>query len=215
MQVISINAAQAKTIRFNEQDVETGIFKQPLQGDIRITRLGIPGDTIVDESVHGGPDQAIYFYQTEDYDWWSEQLGKALTPGTFGENITVTGLAGHALRIGDRLQINDVVLEISAPRTPCFKLASRMGDPGFVKAFAKAQRSGFYTRVINEGTIQQGAAINLQATQENYATIKEVFSEWHEKVPSKVVLEKALASPIATVHRQKLQEWYDILCGKM
>lgn len=209
MFIKSINIAKPTTIQFNEEDVLTGIFKQPLQGEIQITEFGILGDNIIDKTVHGGLDQAIYLYHMEDYIWWSEKLGRPLGPGSFGENLTVSGLADHDLVIGDRLLINDVELEISAPRTPCFKLAVRMGDNGFVKAFAKAQRSGAYARVIKAGTLNNGDAINLLPTTENYATVKEVFVEWHQKEHSLAILSKALASPLATVHKQKLQQWYN------
>lgn len=211
MQIMSVNVAQPTTIVFNGENVVTGIYKRPAMAEVQVTRLGIPGDTIVDSTVHGGPDQAIYLYHTEDYDWWSEQLGRPLEPGTFGENLTVSGLAGRSLVIGDRLMINDVELEISAPRTPCFKLATKMGDSQFVKTFAKAQRPGAYARVIREGMLKSGDTITLQPTTGDYASVKEVFVEWHEKDRSPDVLKKALASPLASVHRQRLQEWYDAL----
>lgn len=210
MHVLSVNAASPATIRFNDEDVETGIYKLPLDGQVSVTRLGISGDSIVDKSVHGGIDQAVYLYHAEDYEWWSQQLGKDLAPGTFGENITLTGMAEKPFVIGDRMIINNVELEISAPRTPCFKLATRMGDPGFVKAFAKAQRPGAYARVISEGVIETGSRVSLYRTSDDYASVQEVFVEWHEKVPSLAVLKKALASPIAAVHRRKLQEWHDL-----
>jgi MOSC domain-containing protein YiiM len=211
MKIISVNVAQPETIDFNGEAVATGIFKTPLDKKHKVTRLGIQGDTIVDKSVHGGLDQAVYLYHHEDYQWWSEELGQVLPPGTFGENITVTGLASIALVIGDRLKINDVELEITAPRTPCFKLSVRMKDSAFIKKFAQAQRPGAYARVIREGELQTGDSIHLQQTSEDFATVKEVFVEWHKNDRSVSVLKKALASPIAIVHKEKLQKWYDDL----
>ncbi|HVL02788.1 MAG TPA: MOSC domain-containing protein [Dongiaceae bacterium] len=211
MHVVSVNAAQPATIYFNGAEVVTGIYKQPLTGASQVTRLGIQGDTIADTTVHGGLDQAIYLYHAEDYDWWSAQLGRTLAPGTFGENLTVSGLADQSLIIGDRLIINDVELEISAPRVPCFKLATKMEDSGFVKAFAKAQRPGAYARVIREGVLKSGDSIALQPTAEDYASVKEVFVVCHQKERPLDVLRRALASPIAAVHRQQLQQWYDDL----
>jgi MOSC domain-containing protein YiiM len=211
VQILSVNAANPVTIQLDGGPVITGIYKKPVIGKIQVTRFGIDGDNIVDMKVHGGLDQAVYLYHQEDYEWWSKQLNKTLTPGTFGENLTVSGLADISLVIGDRLKINNIELEITAPRTPCFKLAMRMGDSGFAKKFARAQRPGAYARVIQGGELTAGDAIAFRQTTEDFASVNEVFVEWHNKNKSLAVLKKALASPIATVHKQKLQEWYDAL----
>lgn len=208
MQIISVNVAQPEIIDVGGKPVKTGIYKRPIEGRVQVSRLGLAGDSVVDESVHGGLDQAVYLYFTEDYDWWSGQLGKTLEPGTFGENLTVSGLAGRDLVIGDRLTINDIELEITAPRTPCFKLAKRMNDAAFPKAFVKAARPGAYARVLREGSLQAGDEITLQPTAEDFASVKEVFVEWHKKERSPALLKKALNSPIGRVHKKKLQGWY-------
>jgi MOSC domain-containing protein YiiM len=207
----AINTANPVKIRFNDEDVMTGIFKSPVSESVNVTRLGIEGDTIVDTLFHGGVDQAIYIYHAEDYDWWSAELGRTIDHGTFGENLTVSGLAGIPWVIGDRIRINDVVLEISAPRTPCFKLAVRMNDNSFVKKFAQAVRPGAYARVITEGVIKAGDAIEIDRTAMDYATVNEVFSIWHSKDKPSHLLKKALESPVANMHRQQLQGWYDAL----
>jgi MOSC domain-containing protein YiiM len=86
----------------------------------------------------------VYVYGTPDYAWWSETLGRELAPGTFGENLTVSGLESAGLRIGDRLQIGTVGCRVTAPRIPCVTLAVRMEDPAFVKRFRQAERPGVY-----------------------------------------------------------------------
>jgi MOSC domain-containing protein YiiM len=209
MQIISINRAQKRQIEFNGEQIDTGIFKTAVSGKVPVSRYGIEGDVIADPSVHGGLDQAVYMYSTEDYQWWSAKLGKELRPGSFGENLTTEGLDLRALKIGDRLTICTVVLEISAPRTPCFKLAVKMGDTSFVKQFARAARPGAYARVLQEGVIVAGDSLALEKTAEDYAGVVEVFEAWHAKDPAPALFLKALRSPIAAVHRQRIQEWYD------
>ncbi len=100
MKVASINISKREQLNSPRGLIETGIFKKPVAGKIKITSLGINGDVIVDEAIHGGKDQAIYIYSLEDYEWWSRELGKTLLPGTFGENITLSGFSEHALVIG-------------------------------------------------------------------------------------------------------------------
>ena len=209
MKVASINISKREQLNSLRGLIETGIFKKPVAGKIKITTLGIKGDVIIDEAIHGGKDQAIYIYSLEDYEWWSRELGKTLLPGTFGENITLSGFSEQALVIGDRLKINDVVLEISAPRTPCFKLSARMEDPQFIIKFVKALRPGVYARVINEGELDVGDDVTFIKTDDDYATINDVFITWHSVNRSVDILRKALNSPISSNHRTIMQKWYD------
>jgi MOSC domain-containing protein YiiM len=44
----------------------SGIDKRPVQGPVRLTVSGVDGDTICDLAHHGGPDQAVYAYATDD-----------------------------------------------------------------------------------------------------------------------------------------------------
>lgn len=209
MQVVSINAAKKQVIQAGGKSLETGIFKQPIEGSVSIGALGIESDIIVDTRVHGGEDQALYLYSQEDYNWWSSELGKPISPGTFGENITVSSFPDQPLKIGDRLTINQsVVLEITAPRVPCLKLASRMEDPAFGKKFVAAVRPGAYARVISVGTLRSGDSISWEQTTNDYATVNEVFVEWHKKDWSEAVFKKALNSPISKIARGIIEQRY-------
>lgn len=208
MFVASVNIAEPVSIQFNGKSVTTGIYKTPITGIATVSDMGIEGDAVMDKTVHGGLDQAIYLYHREDYDWWSEELGRPLEVGTFGENITIAGATEIAWTIGDRVYINDTILEITAPRTPCFKLGVRMNDASFVQKFAKANRPGAYVRVIKAGKIAAGDSITVEKTTEDYAPVKEVFAQWHSKDKSPELLKRALRSPIAKVHKQKIQNWY-------
>lgn len=210
MKLASINIAKKEKLNMPNRVVYTGIYKQPSLFDkVHISKMGVDGDVIADKKVHGGLDQAIYIYGLEDYDWWSQQLDKPILPGTFGENLTISDFNRHEFSLGDRLKINDVVLEISAPRTPCAVLAARMGDPDFIKKFVAAERSGAYARVIVEGDIEVGADVSLLKTEQDYPSIREVFVEWHLKRRSRDILRRALAAPLSGYHREKIQKWYD------
>ena len=123
MRLESINVGRAETISAGDRAFTTGIRKYPQQGPVRITVNGIPGDAIVDTRHHGGPDQAIYAYGADDYDWWADTTGEDYCPGMFGENLTIRDLPSD-LRIGDRLLIGEVVLGIV--------LIRRMRKDGFI-----------------------------------------------------------------------------------
>jgi len=209
MKIISINIAKPERLKIPDTDIQTGIYKKPIHTKVRVTKFGIEGDTIVDQNVHGGLDQAVYIYSKEDYEWWSQQIGKAIAPGTFGENLTISGFDVDDFVVGDRLQINNVLLEISAPRTPCFKLAAVMNDATFGRQFAKAAKPGAYARVLTEGDLEIGNTITLIKTELHYPTVKEIFIAWHSKNPSLDIFTRALQAPLAIVHRGKIQQWVD------
>jgi Uncharacterized protein conserved in bacteria len=135
--------------------------------------------------------------------------GEPVACGAFGENLTLEGTTGINWVIGDRITINEVELEITGPRVPCFKLGVRMGDPGIVKKFVKACRPGAYARVIKGGSLSAGDSLTIHKTVAAFASVKEVFIEWHQKDRNLAILQKALASPIAIVHRTRIQEWLE------
>jgi len=136
----------------------------PLRG------VNLEGDDQADRTVHGGPDKAVYAYGAEDTDWWEAELGRALGPGAFGENLTVRGLAVSEAVIGERWAVGSTLLEVAQPRFPCFKLGLRMGDPRFLKRFAAAGRPGAYLRVIREGDIGAGDTIEVVERPEHGVT---------------------------------------------
>ena len=122
--------------------------------------VNVDGDDQADRTAHGGADMAVYAYAAEDYRWWESELERALAPGTFGENLTTTGIDVNAALIGERWRIGDALeLEVAGPRIPCYKLAARMEDPRFVKRFGAALRPGPYLRIVREGTVAAGDSI--------------------------------------------------------
>lgn len=156
LQLISVNIGKAQPIQNAKSSGVTGIFKQPVTSRVPIHALGLAGDTICDTENHGGVDQAVYVYGTDDYAWWAEELGRDMLPGTFGENLTIPGLVSMEYAIGNRFHVGAVILEVTAPRIPCVTIAARMGDPKFAKRFRFAEWPGLYCRVILEGEVQVG-----------------------------------------------------------
>jgi MOSC domain-containing protein YiiM len=156
MQILSVNIGQERPFDHTKPEKTSGIFKIPTIAPIEVSTNGLFGDVIVNTKNHGGVDQAVYVYGRPDYDAFEAELGYPLPNGIFGENLTISNLSSATFTIGDRLQIADVVLEVTAPRTPCESLNARMRDKQFVKRFFAADRPGFYCRVLGTGTVQTG-----------------------------------------------------------
>jgi MOSC domain-containing protein YiiM len=183
----------------------TGIFKRPAAASVVVGPEGIEGDAIIDRKHHGGPDQAIYIYFADDYDWWSTELGEQITPGTFGDNLTIEGVTGRSVSVGDRFVIGDVILEVTSHRTPCMTLAARMGDPGFIRRFHKANRPGAYCRVIVPGSVAAGAEVVHERFAGEPVTVAELMAlDGVREIPP-ATLRRALAAPVHYKMRQDFE----------
>lgn len=206
MRLLSINIGKAQNITNAGKSGKTGIFKQPIITPVLITFLGLAGDEICDTANHGGTDQAVYLYGSKDYEWWTNELGYMLAPGTFGENFTVSDLESAAYRIGDRFRIGEVILEVTAPRIPCGTLAARMSDPKFPKRFQQAERPGLYCRVIQEGIVQEGDPVTLEPCVGESVLAIEMFRNFYRKDQDEMTLRRYLAAPLAIRARVAMEQ---------
>jgi MOSC domain-containing protein YiiM len=155
---------------------------------------------------HGGPDQALYLYSSEDYVWWAGELGHAPRPGTFGENVTLSSFGSDDVRIGDRYGVGPVLLEVTSPRIPCSTFATRMGEPNWVKRFADARRPGIYVRVLESGEVAAGDAVERLGGGEAHPTVVELMDAWYDPEPEAALLERVLAAPIAIRDRAAFEK---------
>ena len=167
MHVLSVNVARPRVNPDPRARSElTGIDKQPVAeavlvrppGRSRSDASGLLGDTIGNPKLHGGSDQAVYAYAREDLDHWEAQLDRTLDNGMFGENLTTAGVDLTQTRIGERWRIGNgtLLLEVSAPRTPCRTFASFLDLPRWIKTFTDAGTPGAYFRVLSPGEVRAG-----------------------------------------------------------
>jgi len=206
MHLMSVNLAQERILQRNHRVERTGIFKFPTQNAVKVTKLGLEGDVIVSKKHHGGPDQAVYVYGAGDYEWWSKELGMDVSPGTFGENLTISALESAVFNIGDYLQVGEVTLQVTAPRIPCGTFAARMNDPQWVKAFRHAERPGLYCRVLQEGLVKTGDPVSIERYAGETISIPEMFRDYYVKGKSEETLRRHLHAPIAIRTRRDLEK---------
>jgi MOSC domain-containing protein YiiM len=206
MKLISVNLGQERTLQRKGRVETTGIFKIPTQEAVKVTKLGLEGDAVVDKKDHGGPDQAVYVYGAADYEWWSKELGMEIAPGTFGENLTISELESAHFNIGDLLHMGEVTLQVTAPRIPCGTFAARMNDPQWVKRFRHAERPGLYCRVLKEGSVKTGDAVSVERYTGDTLSIPEMFREYYDKNKSEESLRRHLQAPIAIRARKDLEK---------
>ena len=200
----SVNVGAAGKVIHGDTVLTTGIGKRPVEGAVAVGEFGLDGDAIVDQEHHGGRDQAVYAYRSEDYDWWSQLLGRDCTPGLFGENLTISGLPADML-VGDRLLIGDVVLEVTSARIPCSTLAARMQDSGFGITFRRAERPGYYFRVLNPGQVQAGDGVEIVECGHATVTVLDLFRFAYQTSHDPERLQQFLDAPIAERVRARVE----------
>jgi MOSC domain-containing protein YiiM len=207
MRVKSVNVGMPREVEWRRRKVLTGIFKSPVAAALPVRRLNINGDAQADLTVHGGPDKAVYAYPSEHYGPWREQLGRELTPGNFGENLTTEGLLEDAVHIGDEFRVGTARLVVTQPRLPCFKLGIRFDDPGMVKTFLQAGKPGIYFAVLEEGAVGPGDPIERLAEDKSRITVAEMFRLVLDRDPDPAALRRLLGVPsLAAVWRKTLEE---------
>src|SRR5262245_42573118 len=99
--LVSVNVGVPREVSYRGKSVRTSIWKEPVDGRIPVRGVNVAGDEQADLEVHGGVDKAVYAYSREDYDWWEGELSSPLAAGTFGENLTTTGLDLTAAVVGE------------------------------------------------------------------------------------------------------------------
>ena len=177
--VVSVNVARPREIEWLGRRATTSIWKEPVAGGVHVAPHNLAGDKQADLRFHGGADKAVYTYAREDYDWWGEELGGPLADGTFGENLTLAGVDVTSAVVGERWKVGSALLQVTGPRTPCWKLGARMEDVEFPVYFAAAGRPGAYLRVLAEGDLEAGCEIDVVQKPAHGLTVGEVARIYH------------------------------------
>ncbi|MEP6800891.1 MAG: MOSC domain-containing protein [Acidobacteriota bacterium] len=192
--LLSVNLAVPRVLQARGHDISTGIFKEPAHGRVHLGRESLVGDVQVDRRYHGGPEQAVYAYSAEHTAYWSGELStrEPLPPGFFGENFTTRGLLEDAAAVGDVYRVGTAVVQVTKPRVPCFKMGLRVGSARFLKTFLASGRLGFYCRVLQEGEVGAGDAIDRTDRETNPLMISELLSLLYFEPLDRRRLERAL-----------------------
>ncbi|KAI1477426.1 PK beta-barrel-protein domain-containing protein-like protein [Daldinia eschscholtzii] len=145
--------------------IETGINKKIRTGRVPVSFIGLDADEH-DLVFHGGRDKAIHGYCCSHYSTWQREFPEAaerFKPGGFGENFVTERMNERNVCIGDVVSVGDdgVLLQVSLPRQPCFKLNHRFQLKNFAPNTYKTSRTGWYYRVLREGSVQAGDEIRL------------------------------------------------------
>lgn len=173
-EVVAVSVGRPAELPYRGGTVRTAFVKRRQAGPVALGPLGLAGDEQGDPVRHGGPDKAAMAYAIEHYPYWRDRLGRELEPSAFGENLSVRGMSEAEARIGDVLRIGDAVVEVCQPRQPCFKLAARHREPKMAKYVQELGFTGYYLRVLEPGSVWEGAAIERLASPHPRLSIAEL-----------------------------------------
>lgn len=187
MTLLSVNAGRAKNVGYTDSPAgRTGIDKRPVDGPVRIESpgpagvgaSGVAGDDVCDLRFHGGADRAVYAFAREDLDRWERELGRELANGSFGENLTTSGVDVNGALIGERWRIGeDVVVEVTGGRIPCRTFQGHLEEKGvdargWVKRFTRAEAGpGALLRVIEPGEVRAGDPVTVVHRPDHTVTV--------------------------------------------
>jgi ferredoxin-NADP reductase/MOSC domain-containing protein YiiM/ferredoxin len=185
-----------KEVSWRGRTVFTGVFKEPVQGRRLVRRLNVDGDGQGDLGGHGGEHRAVFVYQLGSYRYWERTLDRHdFVHGQFGENFTVDGLADDEVCIGDRYRIGGALFEVTQPRVTCYRVGIRMNDPSMPQQLVAHHRPGFYFRVIEEGMVEAGDAIEKVASGPEGLSVADVDALLYLPNKSRDGMERALRVP--------------------
>lgn len=170
--IVSFHVGTSRMIKHNNKEVPSAIDKQYSDRRHSIFSLGVEGDEQGDKIHHGGVDKAVCVYLQESYKHW-DKMGRSLAPGAFGENMTISELTEDRVCIGDTYRIGSLVVQISQPRQPCFKLGIHNEWPELVQLSRQSGYTGFYMRVLKEGEAGVGMELELIEQAKHTMSIKE------------------------------------------
>jgi MOSC domain-containing protein YiiM len=190
-----VNVGAVRRIEWRGAEVTTAIWKTPVEGRVAFRGVNLAGDDQADRTVHGGPDKAVYAYASEDYDFWRDEEGLEMSPGLFGENLTVEGLNLSSAIVGERWTVGSTILEVAQPRLPCYKLGIRVGDQHFLKRFMRALRMGAYLRVVREGDVGAGDAVTVTDTPTHGVTLRSMIEALYDRRKATALLQVSSLPP--------------------
>jgi MOSC domain-containing protein YiiM len=156
----------------------TGIYKKPLE-QVKVDNLGIVGDVQADTRVHGGPEKALHQFSLASYQKIIQRyplLHLKAGPGSIGENMSSTTMHENSVCIGDIYSIGSCLVQVSAPRIPCWKIDAKFSQPGLSQFIAQNQLSGWYYRVLKAGQIQLGDEFSVVERLNSGLTIRYFLS---------------------------------------
>lgn len=178
--VATLRTGRVATHDWGGREISSAGAKVERAGRVALGELGFEGDEQADRKNHGGPDKAVLVYAAHNYPRWAAEQGLDFPDGAFFENLTLRAVPGAepldetTARLGDTWRLGSAIVQVSQPRSPCYKLAARWGVDDLVQRVTQTGWSGWYLRVLEPGEVQAGDAVVLLDRPMDAPTVGEV-----------------------------------------
>ena len=140
--------------------IASAFVKRAVEGRARLHSLGVEGDEHA-YGGHGGEDGAVLVYSRDHYPFWRELGVDIPDAGAFAENLTVEGLTEAEVHIGDTFEVGSCTVQVTEPRSPCYKIAARYGRKDISIVVQETGFTGYLMRVLREGDVVAGDEMRL------------------------------------------------------
>ncbi len=214
MKLIGVNVSEPVPLLDDRtgRTVLSGIGKRRVTaGTVSVGTTNIAGDGQGDLVAHGGIDKAVYVYPHDHVPAWMAQIGYGEScDAPFGENLSVIGLIEDAVHVGDRWAWGDVVLEISQPRWPCFKLGLHSGHRDLPARLIESERSGWYARVLQVGRAPVTGELTRVHRVPDAPSVLDAFRAARGLVCPDGAMRVAEAPTLAAQWRQMIERRYSL-----
>ncbi|MFC7443141.1 MOSC domain-containing protein [Laceyella putida] len=160
-QLVNLHVGMPKTMEYGgNKEMRTGICKDPIE-EVYLANEGFHGDGVANPTFHGGIERAVCVYPHEHYLMWEQEFQTKLPACAFGENVTATHLLERDVCIGDIYQLGEAVIQVTQGRIPCDTINKRTGIPTLMARIIEEGYTGFFCRVLQEGTVRKDSTIQL------------------------------------------------------
>jgi MOSC domain-containing protein YiiM len=190
----------------------SGIFKQAATGPVMLGREGLEGDEQADRSVHGGPDKALHHYPAEHYAVLAAAFPDSaarFVSGSIGENVSTTGWTEENVCVGDVFRIGAARVQVTQPRSPCWKINHRYGLDNALQFVAERGITGWYCRVLEAGRIAAGDAFELLERNADPVTLRHLWQVTRSHRPQVEELSRLAWTPGLS------ESWAEKLRGRL
>lgn len=203
----AICSGKIETLNYFGKSMKSAMNKRPLEKTTWLSKIGFEDDE-QEYHGHGGPDQAICLYSTQNYTLWEDVISPIPDYAFFGENITVDGIDETELLFGNQYQLGETIIEVSEIREPCYKLQQKYNYNGIMKRMMETGKSGCYFRVIQEGYVHPDSHLKLIkiAPPSTQLSVQELNDLYYNDQKNKDRLTYAIQNPFITNRRREKLE---------
>lgn len=160
----------------------SAIAKVQIDGELMLTELGLAGDEQAETKIHGGPDRALCHYPREHYQYWRQafpEQAELFVAPAFGENLSTQGMTEENVFIGDIFQWGEALIQVTQPRSPCFKLNFHFAISDMASQMQDAGKTGWLCSVIAPGMVSADAPLVLASRVSDVSVQEAIAIAWH------------------------------------